>query len=564
MKKISVYIILFFNICVCFAQTPPDTLYDEYPSPFEIIDFVTVCPDTPYDTIRSSATFTTEVSGNALVGIIFPEGVVPVDVDSGETVRLDTMYLDSGQVYTKEYYLFAATEGISGVEFLIKHRGEYPDEVVDYAQNIDIFDSRLRPVILIGEDENDDCIGTKTEIIQAIGGTGGPTTFNISGRVVFHDWKEPSTTSNYPREKSAFNVVRLWFRKDPYLLFRNYYHPVELNNGEYIEGVHYAVCDDDGYFNFNFSINQNLNTGENWSLDIRVCKENEAIELFSGSEHYKVYMADNSVQRIHIGDKKKKSFTLDPSLISYNFNFNDDPIILYCDEGYIYRHAEIARRFIHTRFGGTAPFDIPQLDANLLDEGSRNNYHDYQNYQYINIQKRYKRIIYHEYGHYIQHAMENFIGRLNGSTIAYEGWADFFSDNVDSWAHNMYDEVIYINETLEASPFFYDESGQRYGHWAKADNTYQIKYLMLASFLENLYDGYGVSVYKAQVFGDMENDDISGYDQEIYDFFEEYFRTHSNDNIPAGQYDHVALYNEIKNSIAGNDLELNHSIEKNI
>jgi hypothetical protein len=371
--------------------------------------------------------------------------------------------------------------------------------------------------------------------------------------------------------------VRLYFKDS--LTSTQLYHPVPRNsNGSYIEGVHYAKCDDEGNFEFNFSFQKSIMNIPGLMIELFVQKENDAIKLESPNEHHTIILQSNY---------SMPTFTNTFMLIPFSMNwdgyheYSGIKIDIDQDDGKIFRYATLSRMFVKARYNldyNQLPFNpddirgrLPLVNVNRLDNLILNNEPVEAYYDGDQIKYRTKdvtpRTVIHEYGHYLDDAFNEFDG--TGGEINSEGWAMFYSTAVLSWLNHLFGDEWNEGDNCEIAPFFYlkkEKAGEdliweRFGSLNKVNLLSENgrKMCRLASYLYQVYDSksdgdfmpnhFQFSNNEGEDVEGLNNDDVDGLGFHLFDFWRQ------NPNLS-----HSAFNNDLKNSLAS--VPLQNSIQK--
>ena len=286
-------------------------------------------------------------------------------------------------------------------------------------------------------------------------------TFNITGKVTYRDWNRFDGTVYYP----TYSYVRLWFRKktDPWLEDRwILYHPVPLDGSggslEYVEGTHYAECDKDGEYHFEFSFSDlEFDDEEDWEILIFASLENDVI-FMTQTEVYNFVENDNLDYRSKslLAEHKESRLTYNIVGNQYSYTFTNADLKIDKLDGMSLRYNKIANEFIKDVFDDEPSFDLPVIDFRIVPPNWSSGGYQPVSPKYIEFNREANQQVitrYHEYGHYVHHAMQNLGGAFPGSEFFYEGFARFFAEECQQWATNNYDYEYYnANYSYEADP----------------------------------------------------------------------------------------------------------------
>ena len=400
---------------------------------------------------------------------------------------------------------------------------------------------------------------------------------HIRGRVLFQDKSEPAewlrlrgpyagyTPSNYPLAKSAYNEVWLFFKPslDPLL---NITHPLAVNpitarnpvppgQGP-IEGIHFAKCDDEGYFEFIFDYDPGTITATNGYYDVILVlsKENEALWLESPTEHItingtlnryrnepvrfyniiKIYTGfDGTIPDLHI-DLPEVYFPQDDQISVpelYEWGGLPDGISLNSSDGAVFRYVSLNRKFAQARmnedvYGVHIPLQaatkrVTHVPAYYWTGKEHSGQFIYPNLLYFRMGGEGIQIISHEYGHYF----DDFT--THTTNLYSEGFAVFFSCAAGTWISNSFSDRMISQDFLEISPFCYL---YRYTDGEPeptepliprfANGTYTYRNQRFACYLWNLYDSQDEGNFSPLCgFHGKNNDDVDGLGLDVFNFW---------------------------------------------
>lgn len=416
----------------------------------------------PYvgDTIQLNASFRVNHSGTFTYNLQYSDAISPVNLSEEYGIIADSVEADSGDVIQTSYDLTVNKAGISDLTFSTLSKQHIPT-FNDYSNSRLRIKSGSNPEILSPNFDDDE-----VEVFnQAVPyWSEGTNSVDIKGEIRFYDeWM-------YNSAKGAFNTVWLWFvnPNNPNTL----YHPVSTFGGGYIEGTHFAKCNEEGYYEFNFSFNQSVDIPEELEIWIFIAKNNDAVKLYSPSDHLKINLLDepNSIRTLLTIDK----IDIDQQADNHNYNFYDIPdtdndnhtIIIDPLDGQAFRYATLSRMFIKERFDvadySDLPFNegysdgrLPMVELEIKPGGFDASYSN----KFIHVQPFWTRsvIIFHEYGHYLDHCMhpEGLDNGGCGSSLNTEAFAMFYSSCVGAWSNNKFDDRFAQRDNCEMGPFYY-------------------------------------------------------------------------------------------------------------
>ncbi len=486
------------------------------------------------DTITISAKFKSEKCTNAHSVFIFSENIKPVSYQGDSLFLYENIYLDSGVVYTKSYDVILNSVGISSISL----GASLPS--TSFAPHQNDIQNRIIKADMSGMfswtfSDNDFLGDTYTEDIDPNwpGLTGIPNRRIVyRGAAKFIDVNGDNYRRPYYRYKSAYTIARIWFKlpNDNTL-----YHPVPLSNGEYIEGVHYAKCDDNGNFEFDISFDKDFPVSDGVKIVIMIQKNNEAINLESGTGHYEVNLDDGlstilnlmyNFQEFDVNTYQNEQYFLkndwpdvDQDNSLFKIHWADGPALRYCT---------LSRRFVKERFDvqdySQLPFSLPTEDVviykNYPFAGKYNNRTNWSGPIHFKYNKQTIMVVSHEYGHYVDHAMDDFY--FVGNPENTEGFAMFFSAAVAAYCNNKFGDDFGFIDNCEMAPFYYvtwdsDPSNSvRFGNMNKTlSNVNMSKF---ASYLWQVYDSKNDGYFMANSYFGCQ-DDINGYNNDDFENF---------------------------------------------
>lgn len=468
------------------------------------------------DTITMHVEFTSLISALVLIGSIFDDNILFVGSQNGDRFYMDTLLLDSGQKYVRDYYFVVTQPCYSNISFFCRLLLPITNYEVIHSKTTNIKSDTSNVLYLsTPNNDNDNKIITYSEIFEELGSTGGLHNFHIKGKVSYQDWW---STQTVPMIKPTYPEVRLWFKRNNGNSYYdlNLFHPINPTSG-YIEGVHYAKCDKNGEFVFDFSVtNGGINPGDNLEIWIMTCKGNEAIELYSGSEHKKVNLLNQTNQafkRCFLNNNEMKVLSVDPNTQNHSYDFsnppNTSPIWINDFDGQIIRYITISRNFLLARFNDVLPWSngLPKIETHRLSNYSASG--TYGN-KVIKLRDLRGFVAMHEYGHYAHHTMSsNFnLTAYAGLVDKTEGFARFIVTAIFAWASHSstYNESFDPANSAESRPFDYTY-GHRFG-WKQGDVP--IEQMEFECYLWNVYDSYHDDIFSPTVFDNQNNDDVTG------------------------------------------------------
>ena len=196
----------------------------------------------------------------------------------------------------------------------------------------------------------------------------------ISGKVTYldKDAPGPDIELNGVQQRGAFNKVRVWLHftnqntENLYLLA-----PLDPING-YIEGVHYANCDDQGNYAFNLDNIYLPLTSTPYELIVAVAQENDVIRFTPGSYELtrdSVILGGGNYINIFPSEENKIRLSVEPDPMVPSI-FTDMDIIIPSREGSIFRWTAIEQNLILDRFDVSEPellpFDWERIDVKMV------------------------------------------------------------------------------------------------------------------------------------------------------------------------------------------------------
>ena len=188
--------------------------------------------------------------------------------------------------------------------------------------------------------------------------------------------------------------------------------------------------------------------------------------------------------------------------------------------GVVVRWATLAREFVHARYGGAVPFDLPQVQVELSGRGG----YVFQAFDpdalggheiELNATRGVApSTVAHEYGHYVSFRMwgaSPWRYTLRNRDLR-EGWAIFFSFATRAWAAQTYGDVDLATSNPERAPFT-DRLGEGLRYEGISYGRSHPTRAAIAALLWSLYDGPEASPFEyagdgpGSLLGD--NDDLA-------------------------------------------------------
>lgn len=206
------------------------------------------------DTISMHVEFTSLISlinAQVLIGTIFDDNILLVGAQNRDKFHIDTLALDSGQNYVRNYYFVVLQSGYSNISFLSRLLFPIPGyEVTHSKTSSSKSDNSNGAYLTPPNNDNDNTRIIYDELFEGLGSTGDFKTFILKAmyHIMIGGRHQIGNKPTYPE-------VRLWFKRNngnSYYDFR-LFHPINPASG-YIESVHYAKCDKNGHFVFDFSV----------------------------------------------------------------------------------------------------------------------------------------------------------------------------------------------------------------------------------------------------------------------------------------------------------------------
>jgi hypothetical protein len=523
--KYFVLLVITSSSLLCFS--PKDS------ASFDISNYSIVGDPRVGDTIQFVINFDTSLGDSADVVLNFTDLVTPLSYDTNYRYIKQRVAVDSTSSNQLSFDLKVQGTGNSDLSIILINPTQTESEM-GYSQ---------RKVHL----ETDPDYGTVYPWHAAIRWKNeqyslfGTTNFNISidGKVTYPDWYSPYEPGEVV-EKGAFNQVRLWLRYTDFSERNNYYLLKPLNtddplNPKYIEGVHYANCDDEGNYSFNLT-NVPLPTTEEFELFVTVALENDIIRFTSACEMlYKdsINMLSSAVDYIYTYTSKSQKRALNVDINETNQVFEDVDISIPSREGSIFRWTGIAQNLILERFNVTKTEDLDfpwyRIDIdipNRKDVWYSGRYHPSYSNNNIELTDQRPLLITHEYGHYIDEMWGNNPGNCSNLT---EGIADFLCGATAAYANNKYGDEPYVKNNWEMGPYFYVTkvlkpndikfNNTRFGN-IRPENQDLSRFVC---YIGNAYDSYRDDPFLQKQYLDQNNDDINGLGDIVFQFLYDKF-----------------------------------------
>lgn len=216
--------------------------------------------------------------------------------------------------------------------------------------------------------------------------------------------------------------------------------------------------------------------------------------------------------------------------VAFDTNTNDVisgiNIGVNAQDGAILRYSEIAGEFLKERYNGSVPFSMPKINIYKKDISAAGRFvygtdFDWWSLSWydwckIEIDPSYteESTIIHEFGHYVNYKMfgGHFDEMSGTSSQMKEGWAIFYSSAGINYANKVYGDYqsSYYDNT-EQAPF---NSTKFSGLSYSSSNP---EYCAFGCYLWNIYDGYNDGDFKGVIYGNADNDDVSGYGLHVFD-----------------------------------------------
>ncbi|MEO0075953.1 MAG: hypothetical protein ABIK31_07650 [candidate division WOR-3 bacterium] len=565
---------------------------------FKITNFIISENSNIGDTILISLSILSNTNDTAIITSVFTDDLFPTNKLQNEYSRSELIPMDSGSIVTVNYSYILGNSKNSDYILSIEPINK-PTELIGVPRITLQSHITWQDIIDNGNETSDEDLRKGDIFVENLSPqwSEGNNTILIKGTIHYFDYFQ---TQNR-RMKSPYTRVRLWFNtpndENPENR-QKLYHPIGLQNNNYIEGTHYADCDDDGNFTFEFSFNKSVSIGQQLDVWLMVCKENDAIKLTSPSKHYAILLESDNYE-LHTFLPTLK-ITLDPNATNHTYILNDNPdvdgdnkrIIINSMDGQIFRFCTLSKRFVKDRFNleyTNLPFNqqlgqnsdkLPRIDVvrkmiasdavwySLGKWDSTFNCYKNPKIYYTNNYLASRTII-HEYGHYLDHCMDN-LNHL-GSSLNTEAFAMFYSTAVMAYANNKYNDEFNDGDNCEIAPFYllriYQQGNpppnpiiERFGNLNKINLSGNQGKLMcrFASFLWQLYDSKDDACFMPKNFtGHDKNESLIGKNNDDVDNLGLFFFNFWNQN-PNMNYEQFK--NTFRNSLENE--ELKSSIDK--
>ena len=477
------------------------------------------------DTIFVHSIFTAKVSSKFNLGVRFGQGVrllgtpdsvhlkfQKLQLDSNQTVNITTPFVITDTVNT----LFSLSGFLdeSQLAKLTNPRGPEKNTIFvskwKNALGEPMFPNSSNTLDEPNTSQIDYKAGGEPELITL---SQGSHKFSIKGKVTFIN-----TFDNI--EKGTFARVRLYFRakhsNDPQTAIML---PNVVQN-EYIQGVHYADCNEKGEYEFNFT----TDFGSFSQVDyyIVVEKKNLGVDVFSIANHLEIPSMLNPAIKFRVFPYNGCSKSVD--LTTTIHNYVDQNIMINPADGCFLRYCTLAKMFLKDRLNvsdySQFPFNqnavgdrLPPVRGQRMGSGPNGEYNSGDIYFVGAVSNQG---IGHEYGHYVDHAMASFgslhpLGGYDGGNNT-EAFAMFFNGAFKAWNNAIYgnsyldpslgrhqQEEIDIIENAEFAPTY---------RWIETNRGWNMHkgWLPIASnpggafatFLSNLYDSQDEGRFTAE------------------------------------------------------------------
>jgi hypothetical protein len=549
---------IFLIICLLFNGSTLKAESELKEKLIEILSFNVAANDSIFigDTLLVTVSFKSKLDCEINVGLALSGGFTLVTDTLKDRISYDSIQVVKDSIQYKTYYVQAREMVNSGISFGAAIK--LPDINMTLSQHTVLSDAtdafRVRK---IGENmsppflKNIDKCDDETELYNnedhecgvyafsdcSYTGTGGPPTENhhvfIAGSVKYYNWFEPYNKTNKPvREVGALNNVWLFFKKTSGTPTNNLYHPVPYQTLP-IEGVHFVRCNPSGGFMFSFDYKidslMQSDPSAQWEIILFIGKENAAVNIESDLDHSLITSIDNPDRNAMQIRVYKMPFSIPFDQTNQSFmhivpviNFNS---FASSDEGGIFRHTTLARRFIAERrdillSSSEIP---PQIRYILADNWhyaglyAGNHIEFFQGIGFANP-------IIHEYGHYY-HDFVNTNGGIVGYGSILEGWATCFATAVMNWENHKYGDRRNFDDDLEAGPYYSEECYQnniitenrpRFGNVNKINVDPDMS--KFSCYLWNVYDSQSDGDFMLSAYEGKNNDDVNGLGKDLFDF----------------------------------------------
>jgi len=543
-----IFIVLIVGLFIMISHS-----YAEIPAPNESFSIDSVrfeCDSLIFvgDTIVMEIKFTPFVKDSVMIAFTRQPGLRIVGEDTTNEGIYEFMGIDSIFQVTKTYQIVVDSIIPNSLLFYTKTFRVFPDftDLASYTQVLKVANNQQSLQLsggnifcgTVNNNNDDECQSYYYYGIDCTPSNPSESTVNIVGNVKFRDLNEPYYNQYYiehKRKKSPFTEVWLFFREvgqENYLT-----HPISLNDGQPIEGIHYAKCNQNGFYQFSFNYNKSVlecSPEVQFEPVIFVAKENEALWLESTTEHRKINNIGNpyrSPSPSHI-----RLFNLDGTGRFYKdengnyWGYRD--FLLDEFDGSTFRHITLSREYLKQIYGTSFnDLEAPQVRVRTNWNGNTSNFSRINNtITMLNKFHTNSVELLHEYSHFFDYHNINLYG-MNNFNLS-EGFAMFFSWAYRTWLNrNYYDQIDQLKENTEIAPFtsfqnYYrpigsqdpwtiaeDENANRFANLSKVlVNSFweDKKSCSFASFLWNIYDGRNMGQFKFIPEQDKENDDIDG------------------------------------------------------
>ena len=493
------------------------------------------------DTITVTFGFTSNITDSVNIGIRFSSAIKPLGWSGDDFEDLNTTFVEEDSVYSIDFEMEVLDEGYTLFELIGKTRVPLTSHN-DYVKKCQLVRSGINDGNIFLKLDPDDDVARMTfdEVINdTLGGTGGTTNIKVSGNIYYHD--DQGNTNIYADKTTSgdelptFPEVRIWFHDATKIVNdEEYYdliHPVALQSNSYIEGTHYAFCDENGDYEFDFNMSGSIpdNTYEIWVFP---CKENKELILESPTDHFNVNMTSpltNQDERILFfqSDACYKSGLI--GSVS-SIDYSDIDLKLPSQDGALLRYVQLANKHWNDRYDNYLPFfslgKLRRIEGTVKRGPGSARWSIQTNIRFDPVEAR-KRVVYHEFTHCIHGYMANNNSEFYGIGKFQEGIADFGSEITDQWGSNYDDDEIYqISFSSEQSPFLYTNDTlpirfanlPHYGYHDDEETIENYKKTQFHCYLYNFYDSYDEGDFTGTNYEGKENDDVSDIVEELFDY----------------------------------------------
>ncbi len=570
----------------------------------EIVDFEVITGDTTNvgDTIQVSATFISQVDAKVRYGIALNGEITMLGDTLKDYVETDTLSVERDSSNTLVFYLLARDVSFSTVGFGVTILSD--DPYVQFPSNLSSVDVATSKDINIGpyvpdwtcnKVFNTDVLCATYELRNLSPFSfelNDKTTMNVNGSVIFDDWYEPTgATDEYPVRKGALTNVWLFFRSSnepsSYL-----FHPVPIQTVP-IEGTHYVRCSEDGSFSFNFEYYAdsliNHDPEAIWEMILFVAKENEAIRIYSTTNHSditNIANPDRSGTTIKVYSRFIKVEDDESNLEPIEFR----ALTLEDDEGVMFRHTTLSRRFlIERREIDEEDIDTevpPQVQVTVQVHATNSNRYNGDIVIVHRPDGTKTRITAGLMSHEYAHHYHSFLG-MEGDWPIIEGWGMFYMNAFTSWELNKYGDRKDHGDDGEMGPYtsFTQINTQtqevvsqraRFGNMSKVTETsfsspIPFDMCRFACYLWNIYDSFNDGDFMNPRYEGYNNDDVNGLGKDVFDYFVYYNQNYAalassypledpeneeNDDTP------LAFHYFLKEILGASSVELQASIQQ--